>query len=282
MEVKSLFTGKRGISLPFTDACPSLGIPDSQFALFNAARARGPERGWRYLEVRGGTTPVPDATPSVSYYGHHVVLYDDCAAMMRSIESGHRRAIRKAESSSINIEWSQNLSALKRFYSLHCQTRQRHGLPPQPWRFFTALHRNVLASGNGFVALANVQGKSLAGALFLHFRDRAIYKFGASNQAFQHLRLNNLVMWSALQMYGSKGFKLLDLGRTSLRNEGLRRFKLGWGATETQINYFKYDYRLGDFTSARDDSSGWHTQFFRRVPRPIAKVIGTILYKHIA
>ena len=282
MEVKSLFTGNRGISLPFTDSCPSLGDHDSRSKLFRAARDLGRDRKWRYLEVRGGPAPSPDANPSVSYYGHQVVLYDDCSRMMRSIESGHRRAIRKAENNSVRIEWSQSLRALKRFYSLFCVTRQRHGLPPQPWKFFAALHRNVLALGHGFVALADVEGKSRAGAIFLHFRDRAIYKFGASDPAFQHLRLNNLVMWSAFQDYGSKGFQLLDLGRTSLRNQGLRRFKLGWGTNETQINYFKYDYRLRDFTSARDDSSGWHTRFFQRIPRPIAKIIGSILYKHIA
>jgi len=36
---------------------------------------------------------------------------------------------------------------------------------------------------------------SVAGAIFFHSGGQAIYKFGASDETFQHFRGNNLVMW---------------------------------------------------------------------------------------
>ena len=73
---------------------------------------------------------------------------------------------------------------------------------------------------------------------------RAIYKYGASDETFQDLRGGNLVMWAAIKNFvRAGGAKHLDLGRTSLGNEGLRKFKLGWGAREEKIEYVKYDLR---------------------------------------
>ncbi len=282
MEVRSAFTGSRGISLPFTDYCPCLGNAVTSTALFNAAVAYGLKRKWRYLEMRGGNMLATGLRSSVDFYNHVVCLGTNRDQLFSNIESGHRRAIRKAQISGLTVEWSNSETAVREFYGLLAMTRQRHGVPPQPWKFFVALHRQLLSHGRGSVVLVALRGKPVSGAIFLHSEQDVIYKFGASNHSFQHLRANNLAMWSALERFGAKGFKTLDLGRTSLRNEGLRRFKLGWGANETQISYYRYDLRARHFTISRDESTGWHTRMFNFVPRPLARIIGSVLYKHIA
>ena len=74
MEVNSLLTGRRGVSLPFTDECPVLSdgsIDDEE--LFEQAAAVGRRRKWRYLECRGTNNLALTASPSLSFYGH--VLY---------------------------------------------------------------------------------------------------------------------------------------------------------------------------------------------------------------
>ena len=79
-----------------------------------------------------------------------------------------------------------------------------------------------------------------------------------------------------------KDFKTLHLGRTSLSNEGLRRFKLGWGATEQRIEYVKYDLQHDRFLTDKDESSGWHNRIFNHLPIPLSRVIGAGLYRHWA
>jgi hypothetical protein len=74
----------------------------------------------------------------------------------------------------------------------------------------------------------------------------------------------------------------LHLGRTSLWNDGLRRFKLGWGAREERIEYVKYDLGAGRFVCDRDESTGWHTRIFQRMPIRLSRWLGAALYRHWA
>src|SRR5207249_1130974 len=54
MEVNSWLTGRRGVSLPFTDACEPLDH-DASFrdSIIPEAIEHGRRRGWKYLEYRG-------------------------------------------------------------------------------------------------------------------------------------------------------------------------------------------------------------------------------------
>jgi lipid II:glycine glycyltransferase (peptidoglycan interpeptide bridge formation enzyme) len=222
------------------------------------------------------------ATASTSYYGHRLRLADDETAFYASIEASVRRAIRKAEKNGVRVELSQSLDAVRIFYELQCQTRKKHGLPPQPFRFFQNIHHHVLSPNQGFVVLARHQDVPVAAAIFFHWGKKALFKYGASDERFQQLRANNLVMWEAIRWYAHHGFEQLHFGRTSLANEGLRRFKLGWGAEENRIEYVKYDRRRDGFVTANDESSGWHNRLFRAMPGFVSRQIGAVLYKHVA
>jgi lipid II:glycine glycyltransferase (peptidoglycan interpeptide bridge formation enzyme) len=132
------------------------------------------------------------------------------------------------------------------------------------------------------VALARYQGIPVAGGIYFHLGGRAIYKYGASDGKLQHLRGSNLVMWAAIKWCLQKGMKKLHLGRTSVTNEGLRRFKLGWGTTETRTEYFKYDFSTQKFVVDSDEASGWHNRVFRSLPGYVSRMAGNLLYRHWA
>ena len=111
---------------------------------------------------------------------------------------------------------------------------------------------------------------------------RALYKYGASDEAFQHLRGNNLVMWEAIRWLRRLGVTTLHFGRTSLGNEGLRRFKLGWGVREEMIEYVKFDYKRNQFVQEADAAAGWHNRFFRIMPSCLSRLTGAMLYRYWA
>ncbi len=283
MEVNSWLTGRRGVSLPFTDECaPLCTDADSFRRLFREALAYARARAWNYLECRGGRPWLGDAPASTSFYGHRLDLEAGETALWTRVGGAARRAVRKAEQSGLTVEFAQDLGAVRIFFDLLCRTRKRHGLPVQPFRFFESIHHHVLSQDQGWVVLARHGQVPVAGAVFFHFGKTAIYKFGASNETFQHLRANNLVMWEAIKWHARRGFGRLDFGRTSLKNEGLRRFKLGWGTQERSIDYFRYDQRKAGFVTARDESSGWHNRLFRMLPIPLSRLVGAALYRHVA
>ena len=283
MEVDSWLTGRRGVALPFTDECAPVGVQSDSFpGLYQAALAHAERRGWRYLEFRGGRPLFGEAPPSSSYFGHRLDLQGGEAALLARCESSVRRAIRKAGQAGLTIEFSRELESVRDFHRLLRRTRKRHGVPPQPFSFFAGIHRHILAPGHGWVVLARQAGTPVAGAVYFRHGRTVTYKYGASDEAFQHLRANNLVMWEAIRRHAQEGFTALDFGRTSLENAGLRKFKLGWGAVEHRIDYVRYDRRTRGFAAAADRAHGWHTRLFKLLPDPILRSIGAALYKHVA
>jgi hypothetical protein len=283
MEVDSWLTGRRGIALPFTDDCePLCPDGDSFKKLFQNAIEFGKERGWKYLACRGGRKFFERAPASLSFYGHSLNLASGEERLFGRLESSVRRAIRKAEKNGVTVEISQSPEAMNVFYSLQCKTRKKHGLPPQPFSFFLNIHKYILLRNYGIVAVASWQKMPIAASVYFHLGDRAIYKYGASDEKFQHLRGSNLVMLEAIKWYLQKGAKKIHLGKTSMANEGLRRFKLGWGTSEEKIEYFKYDFRKKNFVTDSDEAFGWHNRIFQSLPSYISRIAGNVLYRHWA
>jgi len=285
MEVDSWLTGKRGVSLPFTDECPPLGVSDDPNAfkrLLQSALVYGQKRQWKYVECRGGRALLGNVPPSQTYFAHRLRLQKNEPSLFSGTDSSVRRAVRKAEQNNLVVEFSQGLDSLHTFYGLFCKTRQRHGVPPQPFSFFANIHRHVLAKKLGWVVLARHNGIPVAGSVFFHFGQSVIYKFGASDGKYQNLRANNLIMREAIRRYAREGFSTLDFGRTSSSNEGLRRFKLSWGAEERAVEYIKYDLRKTQFVRNRNDKDGGLHFFYKFVPIVFSRAIGFLLYKHIA
>lgn len=281
-EIRSPLTGHRGVSLPFTDECGPLGqIASDRQALVSHALELGRKAGWRTLELRGGTDLIAGAIPSTSYWNHQRVLGSSEKELFDTLAPACRRAIRKAEQSGLEVQFSVQLDDWLSFVRLLETTRQRLGVPPQPRRFFQEIHHQALAQNLGRVVLVRHRGQPVAGALFLHFGNQALFKFGASDQRFQHLRANNLVFWAALQWHQRNGFKKIDFGRTSLGNEGLRTFKLSWGTQETRLDYMKYDFRSQCCITSPDRGQGWHSGVFKRMPLSLSRAVGRFLYRHI-
>lgn len=283
MEVDSWLTGRRGIGLPFTDNCyPLSSDPESFQRLVGSAVEFGRARGWRYIEFRGGNGLFAAASPSLSYYSHTLDLLKDEDAMFARLGASARRAVRKALKSGVTVEISRSLEAVRAFHSLQCKTRKLHGLPPQSFAFFRNIYEQVLTQNMGVVVLARHQGQVIAGAVHFHLGSQAIYKYGASDRSFQHLRGNNLVMWEAIKWHARNGSTILDMGRTSLANDGVRRFKIGWGVEEKTMEYVKYDLRRNRFVSEADESFGWYNWFFQVMPIALSRMVGAVLYRHWA
>jgi hypothetical protein len=282
MEVDSPLTGRRGVSLPFTDVCPVLGGGGGHETdgLGQAVMEYGRTRGWKHLETRDGTRQRPGAVPSVTYYGHVLNLSRGMARLYVGLHDSVRRGIRKAERAGLMVERSCTMEAMRTFYSLHCGTRRRHGAPPQPFRFFENIVHHVLAAGRGCVFSVRQQSRVVAAAVFFHHGSEVLYKFGAFDYRFQAMRPNNLLMWEAIKWHANQGLTSMHFGRTSLSARGLRRFKLGFGTTEERLDYFRYNFARDRYVSAVDYAESWMSPLFRCLPAPALRWLGQLLYPH--
>ena len=282
LEVASPFTGIRGVGLPFTDFCAPLffGGCDAK-VIFENLCGFAQIRGWKHFELRGRLTTNLLPQPWLAFHGHSLDLRCGADELFVNFASPVRRAIRKAQQSDLSVRLSDSEAAMRDFYWLHARTRRRHGLPPQPFSFFANIHSEVIRSGLGFIILAKDGTKTVAGAMFFHIGSTALFKFGAYDERYQDLRPNNLVMWHAIRYLAENGISALHLGRTSLHQHGLRRFKLGWGVVEEPIEYFRFNIGLNAWSTRTDSPSPVQKALFTRLPLILNRLIGAAIYPHL-
>ncbi len=283
MEIRSWLTGTRGVSLPFTDECApilpdDIGFDDAVLQMIRLAETRN----WKTLEFRGRCRGMGNIPASAEYLTHELDLTIGEKALFSLFRSNVQRNIRKAEREGISVKPDSTPIGVKEFYRLNCLTRREHGLPPQPFRFFENLRSHVLEKGFGTLLLARHERKVIAGAVFLHFAGKAVYKYGASDRRHQELRPNNLVFREGIRDLCAKGVRTLSFGRTDLHHEGLRQFKLSWGAVEKTLQYAKYDVTSKVYLSTKKYRATipWESTM-SKLPVPVLRLIGRIAYRHV-
>ncbi len=283
-EIKSLITGKRGHCIPFADRCAILGGGKKAFPeVVHIAK----DKAWKYLEVRGKNGIPENAPPSSQFVSHSISLG---SAAAEHFSSSTRRAIRKAEGSGlvVKIALSNDFDGIEQYYQLHIQTRRRHGLPPQPVRFFRAIQRHIISEGLGFIVIVEDGASSqvIASAIFFEFGGTAFYKFGASDTSAWSLRPNNLLFSHAIAYLSERNqSSQLDLGRSDLPDVELHRFKRGWGAEEFPLKYFSYrpldeSWIAGSPPEVSGDKI--YNHLFRALPSTVNRLAGSLLYPHIS
>ena len=282
MEIQSWLTGKRGVSLPFTDECAPL-LPDGNgcgSAIDHVVDFAG-SRGWRTLEFRGRVRGMGNFPVAVEYLSHVLDLAESEEALSSRYRPNVQRNIRKAERNGIEVESDRTPLGMRKFYRLNCLTRRDHGLPPQPVLFYENLRKHILEKDLGTLLLARYKGKTIAGAVFLHFGRKAIYKYGASDRHHQHLRANNLVVREGIRVLCGRGIRTLTFGRTDLAQEGLRQFKLSWGARETRLQYFRFDVRSKTWLTRQKTRVPPWEGVISKMPIPVLRLVGGIAYRHV-
>jgi lipid II:glycine glycyltransferase (peptidoglycan interpeptide bridge formation enzyme) len=231
--------------------------------------------------LRTGNSLPNGNSPYSFYYGHTLDITHGEDTIFSNFRGSTKRNIKKAVKEGVRTNIFTSVESIREFYRLNCLTRREHGIPPQPWSFFKKIHDHILSENLGFVILASFHNKTIAGAVYFNLGDRAIYKYGASDKNYQYLRANNLVMWEAIKWYTNNGYKTFCFGRTERENKGLLQFKSGWGAKEHLIHYYKYDLIKEAFIRDSSKVRGVHNKFFEKMPIPLLKVTGSLLYKHM-
>jgi hypothetical protein len=282
MNVVSPLTGRRGVSLPFTDRCAPFFLRKELLGdAVEQATGYGIKAGWKYIEWRDADYFSKDPSPWEVYYTHDLNLMRTESELFSSLKDSNRRNIHKAIREGVSIKIDYSLSSVKSFYRLNCMTRRRHGLPPQPFIFFKNVFDSVISKGNGIVVSAFHSNTMIAASVFFHFGKQAMFKYGASDMKHQNLRPNNLIMWEAIKWYRNQGYETLNFGRTEFDNHGLIHFKRLWGPIERTLKYYRYDYKKKIYLQNKQ-RIGFQKKIFLRTPASILRILGRLFYKHIA
>jgi hypothetical protein len=282
--ITSWLTGRRLVSVPFSDHCQPLGDPEDLKDLILSLKDHLDQEKWKYVELRPLTRCGYDLEgqallpSSEQYYFHSLDLRPDLNVLFHDFHRNSVRSIRRAEREQLSYEEGRSESILSKFYSLLLLTRRRHGLPPQPIAWF----RNLIDSlgENLVIRIASKDGRPVASILTLIYKDTLVYKYGCSDARFHKLGGTTLLFWKAIQESKQHGAQQFDLGRSEVENAGLAEFKERLGAQRSQLSYFR-------LVSHRKNglSRGLELQIFRHafslLPNSLLTAAAKTLYRHV-
>jgi CelD/BcsL family acetyltransferase involved in cellulose biosynthesis len=280
--VRSWWTGRRLVSLPFSDHCEPLVDNLDQFDQLLLHLKANVDRGaWRYVEIRSISVEPRLETELgriASYLFHRLDLTPSTGKLFQNFhKSCIQRKIRRSEREDLLYEEGSSEDLLQKFYRLFVITRRRQYLPPQPIGWFRGL---ITAFGKNIkIRVASKDGTSVASILTLTHRKSMIYKYGCSDPALSRLGGTALLFWKAIQEAKELGLDELDMGRSDPDNPGLIAFKEHWGATGQGISYWRYPHR--EATSPAPWKSNLVRRFVAITPNAVLKATGSILYKHM-
>ena len=282
-KIQSFLTGRRMVSLPFSDHCEPL--VDNHEVLQEVANGIEQElrgQGWKFLEMRPlepWLEPQPGFRRSESFVHHRLDTTKSLDALFHSFHKDCiQRKIRRASKEQLTYQCGNSAFLLKGFYRMFLGTRRRHQVPPQPFAWF----RNLAAAfGDALqVRLALKEGRPIAGVLTIAFRKTLTYKYGCSNPAFNNLGGTPFLFWKAIEEATAAGMTELDLGRSDMDDPGLIEFKDRWGTTRTELTYWRYP--ASDSQRVR---APWTTPLvklaFERMPDWLLVTSGRLLYRHM-
>jgi CelD/BcsL family acetyltransferase involved in cellulose biosynthesis len=282
LEVGNALTGRRWVSLPFTDYCPPLAEGEAALtALTEALIEQRRREGIRAIEVKAPLPTGEGVHTRSDAVIHTLALSPDPDAVFHTFKKTQvQQCIIKAERDGVTVRRGDSVADLAIFYALHVQTRRRVGTPVQPRRYFDLLWKRLFEPGLGFLLVAYKGDVPLAGAVFLAWNGTVIYKYSASDPAHWRLRPNNLLLWTAIQWACENGYRTFDFGRTDLTDEGLRNFKNGWGTKEEPLIYSVIADRPPRPSSGRLKKA--MGAVIRRSPSWVCRLIGECFYKYAA
>ncbi len=281
-QVKSIITGNRMVSLPFSYICGATA--DSEFVekeLLNEAKRICQKKGCKYLEIRSIKPKNIDIEASNYFFTYIVNLSSDVENIRKIImdKRSIRRAINKSKMKGVKVMHENTMENLKVFNELNQKTHKKLGVPAHPFSFLKNIYQKM--HENMELYLAEIDGKIISGVFTLNFKDTVLYAYGASDEKYLKYYPNNLLIWEAIE-YGCKnGYKYFDFGRASQDNIGLIDFKKSWGSEEKKLFYYYYPKKLKTLSTNRESSKyKIATSAWKKIPVQLSEPLSNMLFKH--
>jgi len=281
--ITTWLTRRRLVSLPFSDHCTPLVENSAELTcLLTSLRRELENEKWNYIEIRAGDPHLPSLAPfakAKAFCFHKLDLRPSSDELFRGFHKDCvQRKIQRAEREGLTCEEGRDDLLLRKFYHLLLITRRRHGLAPQPVRWF----RNLIAClGDGVkIRVASKDGRPVASILTLRHKRVLVYKYGCSDHRFNNLGGTQLLMWKAIQEAKNDQLEEFDMGRSDCDKPGLIAFKDRWGAARSTLSYLRYPSRSSQ-TISEAMQGNVAKYVLAHVPDSLLVATGSLLYKYM-
>ena len=285
--VESWLTGRRLVSLPFSDHCEPLVDTEEDLETLSAVLDQEFRRErWRYVELRPlGRYDIKTSLchTSVAYSFHQLDLGPDLDTLFGNFHKNSiQRKIRRAERKDLRYCKGSSEALLDHFYGLFTLTRKRYKLPPPPRKWFANL---MECFGDALkIRVVFKDDRAVAAMMTICHKSTMVYKYGCSDARFRNLGSMQLLYWKAIQDAKKSGLRFFDLGRTDADQQGLITFKNRWSAAQLSLNYSRYGDTKEPTHSLDLTASKWNARTAKYVlghlRMGVLSMVGRVLYRH--
>jgi hypothetical protein len=227
-----------------------------------------------------------------------IALPDDPERLRFGNSRNHSRvrwSINKATKLGVEVRPGEDERDLKSWYALYLEAMRWNAVPPRSYRFFSALWRQLHATGvmRVFLAEHRSAGRTslLAGSIIFSYGKTASYAFSGSRRDSLSLRPNDIIQWHAIHDACRRGLRCYDLGEVSDDHETLTDFKAKWGGTPQRLYRYYSGYSSQDDGDVGSRDVG-HTNgktrllsaarvLWRRLPLPVTEKLGDLIYARL-
>ncbi|HET9982679.1 MAG TPA: FemAB family XrtA/PEP-CTERM system-associated protein [Longimicrobiales bacterium] len=278
VRVRSLVFGHFLVSMPFLNDGGPLGSDAAVAALAEHAAALADRTGVGLLELRS-RRPLPVPLP-VSHRKVTVLLDlagGDPEALWARLPSKLRSQVRRPMKDGITVRFGAD--ELEPFYAVFAHHMRDLGTPALPRRFFEAL-RSAFGDDVWF-GCAYAGDRAVAAGCALAIPDEVEMTWASALRRFKATSANMLLYWAFIDRAARSGHARFNFGRCT-PGSGTHRFKLQWSADERPLWWYQHARRGRHATPAPTDPAfAWGPRLWRRLPLPLATVLGPRIVRSI-
>jgi FemAB-related protein (PEP-CTERM system-associated) len=249
-------------------------------AIFQRAVGLATELNVEFLELRSfrNSVPVDSMLEKDIYVTFRTALQTDTEANMLAIPRKTRAEVR--EGSRHGLEFKVDAIGASEFFEIYSRSVHQLGTPVFPKQLFV----NGMEQFGSDCRIFSVhwQGKLVAAAWTLFYKDEVVPYFGGSIREYNRLAVNSFMYGMLIRYAGENGYNVFDFGR-SKKGTGSFDFKRRWGMTMSDLPYQTLLVRRKSMpdTSPLNPKFSKAIQIWQRLPLPLTQFVGPMISKHL-
>lgn len=213
--------------------------------LWEAARTTGQEAGEMYVKIDPPPYPFEFDLNQVANYEPGTTLQEPNTLwldirptedeLLQQMHQKTRYNLRLAQKRGVQVRWSTTDKDFQRYLELQKEMADRQGIRLHPGRYYRTMFETYRAAKAGELAIAELDGQSLAINFIIWHEQTGIYNHGGSTQAHKDAMAPYLLQWQTIRRAKAKGMSHYDFRGVAPEDHpehklaGVTRFKLGFG-----------------------------------------------------
>jgi len=268
------------VSIPCFNYCGILAESDSVVeALLKAASQLADKSGASHVELRHRSHVKLDLPYRDDKVSMQLPLPGLAEELWGAFPSKLRAQIRRPTKEGAVCERG-GIELLEEFYQVFSRNMRDLGTPVFPRQMFSEIYEHFPEQTDFYVV--RLDRKPVAAAYTVGYRDTLEIPSASALREHSRSAPNMLLYWTILESAIEKGFKVFDFGRASM-GSGPYRFKKQWGAEEQSL---AWHYILGEGDelpriNPENPKYRFAINVWRRLPVPVANVLGPRVVKHL-